>query len=64
MEFSINSGHNVNGNVSDISSRHPRGAYVLLCDGSVRFLDDTVDAKILEAMTTVDGREAFILPDY
>jgi prepilin-type processing-associated H-X9-DG protein len=40
-----------------IASRHPGGAQVGLADGSVRFLPDDTDPRMLEAMTTINGGE-------
>ncbi len=42
-------------NVTDISSGHPSSANVLMCDGTVRSLPDTIDPGVLKAMTTIDG---------
>jgi hypothetical protein len=36
----------------DIRSDHPRGAHGLLCDGSIRFLTNTLDSMELAAMCT------------
>jgi prepilin-type processing-associated H-X9-DG protein len=40
-----------------IGSRHPGGAHVALCDGTVRFLSDWTSPEQVQAMTTVDGGE-------
>ena len=42
---------------SKFSSRHPSGSNVLMCDGAVKFLNDTVDSKIVTAIGTPNGRE-------
>jgi prepilin-type processing-associated H-X9-DG protein len=34
-------------------SRHPGGANLLLCDGSVRFIRDTLDADVWHAFASV-----------
>jgi type II secretory pathway pseudopilin PulG len=49
-----------NGSVAwpGISSEHACGAHMLLCDGSVQFLSETVDPKILDALITIDGGES------
>ena len=36
---------------------HPRGFHALLCDGSVRFISDAVDEKLLRALITKAGGE-------
>ncbi len=40
-----------------ISSMHPGGAQVLFCDGSARFLSQTIDIRTWAALGTVDGQE-------
>jgi prepilin-type processing-associated H-X9-DG protein len=40
-----------------IASRHLGGANVALADGSVRFLPDDTDPRMIEAMTTISGGE-------
>jgi prepilin-type processing-associated H-X9-DG protein len=42
---------------SEISSSHSAAANVLFCDGSVHTLSATLDSKVLEGMTTIDGGE-------
>ncbi|MEZ6062480.1 MAG: DUF1559 domain-containing protein [Planctomycetaceae bacterium] len=42
---------------SEIYSRHPGGAYVLMTDGSVRFLTESMDLGILGALCTRAGGE-------
>ena len=37
------------------SSYHPGGCHFLLCDGSVQFLSQNIDQRILTALTTRDG---------
>ncbi len=46
---------------SILSSYHPGGAFVALADGQVRFLSEKIDHKVLQALTTVTGRES--VPD-
>jgi prepilin-type processing-associated H-X9-DG protein len=48
---------------SEISSRHPGGADVLFCDGSVRFLSERTDPKTLKALATIAGHETVTVPD-
>ena len=64
MQFRINGGGNPNAAKNEISSPHPGGANVALCDGSVRFLSSSLDPKLLEALTTINGREAVVPPEY
>jgi hypothetical protein len=59
MSFAIN---RMNGQdrlkINDVASCHPTGANVLLCNGSVRFLDrQSTDPKELAAMIHIDGAE-------
>lgn len=42
---------------NDIRSRHPGGANGLLCDGSARFLTETIDLATLAALCTREGGE-------
>lgn len=42
---------------NDIRSRHPGGANGLFCDGSARFLGETIARETLAAICTRDGRE-------
>lgn len=48
---------NAPGTTKGISSCHRYGAYVVFCDGSLRFLNTDIDEKELEAMLTIDGGE-------
>jgi prepilin-type processing-associated H-X9-DG protein len=41
---------------------HAGGANVLMADGSVRFVKDTVDPKVFEAMSTIAGGEKVTVP--
>jgi prepilin-type processing-associated H-X9-DG protein len=45
-----------------LGGNHPGGAYLLFADGSAKFVSDTVDPKILEALSTMAGGEA-VTPD-
>jgi prepilin-type N-terminal cleavage/methylation domain-containing protein/prepilin-type processing-associated H-X9-DG protein len=46
------------------SSLHPGGVNVLFCDGSVRFITDSVDQKVNWAIGTRDGRETVDMSNY
>jgi prepilin-type processing-associated H-X9-DG protein len=48
----------INGGPTEISSKHPGGANVSFADGSVRFISQGIDRKVLEATTTIDGGES------
>ena len=39
------------------NSAHPGGVYLLLVDGSVRFISDEIDPNIWTALGTRDGQE-------
>jgi prepilin-type processing-associated H-X9-DG protein len=39
------------------TSRHPGGVNVLMGDGSIRFVKDSVDTNIWKAIGTIAGRE-------
>ncbi len=52
MQFAINGGFG-----QEMGSHHPEGAHVLMADGQVRFLKETVPPDYLEGMTTVNGGE-------
>lgn len=39
------------------SSRHPGGVHLLLCDGSVRFVGDSIDLALWRAIGSRDGHE-------
>lgn len=43
-------------------SRHPGGVTVLLCDGSVRFVSQTIDLAAWRALATRAGGESALLP--
>lgn len=44
------------------SSQHPGGANHLLCDGSVKFLNDTIDINTYDALATRNGND--VVGDY
>lgn len=45
-----------------MGSRHPGGIQVLLADGSVRFLSDSIDPNVLMSLLTPAGNEQVSLP--
>jgi prepilin-type N-terminal cleavage/methylation domain-containing protein/prepilin-type processing-associated H-X9-DG protein len=49
--------NNPHGHVEDLNSRHPAGVNVLLADGSVRMIQNTIDARAWEALGTRAGGE-------
>ena len=52
INFQIN-----NGRAPGIGSHHACGATVARCDGSVQFLDDSTDPKLIRPLLTIDGGE-------
>ena len=48
--------------ISPLQSHHPGGGHVSLCDGSVKFVPETVDARVWEAVGSREGGEALQLP--
>jgi prepilin-type processing-associated H-X9-DG protein len=45
------------GDQSGFSSRHIGGVHALMCDGSVRFLPQSLDPQTLKALFTRDGKD-------
>lgn len=64
MPFSLNPRPRKLGTSSDerpfysFQSSHPGGVHFLLIDGSVRFINESINQSILQAASTIDGREA------
>jgi hypothetical protein len=52
MQFSIQSGMS-----GEIGSYHPKGAHVVMVDGTVRFIDQLFAADYLQSMSTPQGGE-------
>lgn len=48
--------------LSNFRSNHPGGVQMSNCDGSVRFVGETIDHTILDAMATRNGAEVFTFP--
>ena len=57
-EYMLSAGHGVSG----FGSNHTGGANFSLCDGSVRFVGETVDTKMLMSAASRDGGEIPNLP--
>ena len=45
------------GSISNFRSDHPNGGLFLLCDGSVQFLNDSIDMSIYTGLSTMQGGE-------
>lgn len=52
----------MNYGIHKASSRHPGGVNVLLMDGSVKFVGDSIDLSLWRALATRDGGETVSLP--
>ena len=52
------------GNNDEIASFHPSGANILMGDGSVRFLKDTVNVVTLRGLVTLSGGEVLSADQY
>jgi prepilin-type N-terminal cleavage/methylation domain-containing protein len=48
--------------LSNFRSSHPGGVTMSNCDGSVRFVNDSIDHGVLDSLATRAGREAFTMP--
>jgi prepilin-type processing-associated H-X9-DG protein len=57
--FTIEVAHGVNRrNLNSVFSFHPGGAQVVMCDGSVHFVSDSIGEQALLAVLTREGGEA------
>ncbi len=45
------------GSISNFRSDHPNGGLFLLCDGSVQFINDSIDMSIYTGLSTMQGGE-------
>jgi prepilin-type N-terminal cleavage/methylation domain-containing protein len=46
------------GSLSNFRSDHPNGGLFLLCDGSVQFINDSIDMSIYTGLSTMQGGES------
>jgi prepilin-type N-terminal cleavage/methylation domain-containing protein len=54
----FNADYNVSEEYQTYRSDHPGGANFAIADGSIRFIDETIDARLLNALATRDGGES------
>ena len=47
---------------SNFRSDHPGGSNFLMADGSVHFVQDTLDMQVYRAMSTIRGSEVVEMP--
>jgi hypothetical protein len=45
------------------ASAHPSGAHFVLGDGSVRILNDEIDLRLYQGLSTRAGGEVAVLPE-
>jgi prepilin-type N-terminal cleavage/methylation domain-containing protein len=50
--------HPTIGSLSNFRSDHPNGGLFLLCDGSVQFLNDSIDMSVYTGLSTIQGGES------
>jgi prepilin-type N-terminal cleavage/methylation domain-containing protein len=53
----LNQANPVVGSISNFRSDHPNGGLFLLCDGSVQFINDSIDMSIYSGLSTMQGAE-------
>jgi prepilin-type N-terminal cleavage/methylation domain-containing protein len=46
------------GSISNFRSDHPNGGLFLLCDGSVQFINDSIDMSVYTGLSTMQGGES------
>jgi prepilin-type N-terminal cleavage/methylation domain-containing protein len=49
-------------NISSLYSHHAAGVNIVMCDASTHFLAEDIDARIVPALATRDGKETVSLP--
>jgi prepilin-type processing-associated H-X9-DG protein len=48
---------NTDDRIREFASLHPKGANFLMADGSVRFVTESVDFRLYQALSTIQGGE-------
>jgi prepilin-type processing-associated H-X9-DG protein len=48
---------NTDDRIREFASLHPGGANFLMADGSVRFIEQTIDFRVYQALSTIQGAE-------
>ena len=46
------------GSLSNFRSNHPNGGLFLLCDGSVQFINESIDMSVYTGLSTMQGGES------
>lgn len=52
----------INGGPNEPGSHHPGGINVSMADGAVRFISQSIDRKLLQSLTTINGAEPVTAP--
>ena len=47
---------------SNFRSDHPGGCNFLMADGSVQFINETIDLLLYQQLSTINGGEIVVLP--
>jgi prepilin-type processing-associated H-X9-DG protein len=53
---------NLDNPMPQLGNTHPGGFHVLMADGAVKFVTNSIDPDLLQAMFTITGREAINVP--